>query len=68
MRQRGLEFGLAARERRRIIEMFDTLRAIRLDDDQLEAFAALGGACFTADESALPFIKPNHFNQPLGLI
>jgi leucyl/phenylalanyl-tRNA--protein transferase len=40
--------------------MLNPLRAIWLNDDELEPAAARGGARFATDECALPFVKPNH--------
>lgn len=61
VRQRRLQFLLTLGQRRRIIEVFHVLRAVRLDHDQLKADAVSRGTRFAPDESAVSFIKPDHF-------
>ena len=43
--------------------MLNSLGAVRLNDDQLESAAAARGTGFATDESALPFVKPDHANS-----
>ena len=60
MRERIFEFRLSARERRRVIEVFDALGAIGLDDDQFETAAGGGVAGLASNKIALTFVKPDH--------
>jgi hypothetical protein len=60
MRQRRFEFGLPFGERRRIVKVLDLLAAVWLNHDQFEANAGWSGTSFAPDESALPFVKPDH--------
>ena len=60
MSQRVFQFRLPPRERRRVVEMFNALGAIGLDDDQFEAGAAGRRPRFAPDKAALSLVEPDH--------
>ena len=65
MHEGVFQFRLPAGERRRILEVLNAFGAIGLNDDELKTAAACRGTSFAPDEGALPFVEPDHGNQPL---